>query len=379
VVSCSESGFNGASGSSRRRKRRRSSEGLTRLAGRQVEGDGAFVDQMVVRAAIACQMLHQVEAVSLHQGKRRKMAALQLFDQIENRRPGYGGVVGERAIVAGHLAQAAASERLKASMSASFNAACWSRRATGAICAGEVMPPTRSFRTFDGSRCALFEIAPVLRNRGPRHRPRSPRSGRAGPRTGDREKQFVGLGAIERQHFPDGAQAKRESVEILLVGALQKPTGAAAARDGGASLRGRWASAARRKASVSNFTRARESSFSFDARRIKASAANSGGALRAKVETVLGRKRPQQKQGKRNNAEVFMGSVYVLYLDATGQEKDGGPNRRCRAQLVATIAAAASSESFVDQIAFTDGMNIPITLMLASTKTATMMVYSTRS
>src|ERR1035438_10696254 len=38
-------------------------------------------------------------------------------------------------------------------------------------------------------------------------------------------------------------------------------------------------------------------------------------ALRAKVETVLGTEEaPSKNRGKRNNTEVFMGSVYVLYF-----------------------------------------------------------------
>src|ERR1035438_368484 len=104
------------------------------------------------------------------------------------------------------------------------------------------------------------------------------------------------------------------------------------------------------------------------------------GPCAPKWKLCWGRKRPPAKTGGRGTMQKSSWVRFTYYiLDATGQEKDGGPNRRCRAQLVATIAAAASSESFVDQIAFTDGMNIPITLMLASTKTATMMVYSTRS
>ncbi len=43
------------------------------------------------------------------------------------------------------------------------------------------------------------------------------------------------------------------------------------------------------------------------------------------------------------------------------------------------VLADVSSDPLCDQMPFTDGMNIPMILKQPSTKTATIMVYSTRS
>ena len=140
-----------------------------------------------------------------------------------------------------------------------------------------------------------------------------------------------------------------------------------------------WAPAARRKASVNRPTRVRWSSFSFDASRIMASAANSAGALRAKAATLLESElpaAPRQYQGKKEQCGSLHGFGQVLFiLDATGLPKDGGPT-----QLPPAVEAALDNSFVVPpQMLLTDGMKIPRIATQPRTKRAKMSVYSTRS